>query len=523
VEKSRTIKRLITICFICLWILFRAAVKKVAIVRPSPQNKKEILLFHIDCEVAVPVQQKVVELFRRFGPPVRSAVKFILSAALPGSGAVIGLVDAVLNCAHEHGKDEYDFDSSRLPSASPEDLGCVEQILDKLRGDSQTRDLLERVAAQKDPGRQQQVLAEILQSSAASRTALGEFGNLARQTHDKVLEIHNKVQQLFDVVLQIVEDQKARTRASQTSEDFAIPDVLPIKKGQYDAQIMTSNPACLLLLVDQSRSMNRPFGRQPGVRKSDGVAVMLNSILDNLCLLGGKRERLYVGVIGYGSAVGSILEGPLASQELVSNTNLTENKLQILKVTVTRTKPDGTQVRKPKQVPVWIRPRADGKSTPMKEAFETAHGVADGFLRKHPNCFPPIILNFTDGDPNTGSPEAAAEALRRLPSMNGPPLLFNAHLSDNPHEPILFPRTRDVLPREDNLARRMFDMSSVLPDLLVQRARDQRYQVDRGARGFAFNGDLDAVSKVLEIGISGYQGGIEQGGIEDLVAGMRRE
>ena len=40
----------------------------------------------------------------------------------------------------------------------------------------------------------------------------------------------------------------------------------------YSAEISRSNPACFLFLVDQSRSMQSPFGREPETKKADGVA-----------------------------------------------------------------------------------------------------------------------------------------------------------------------------------------------------------------------------------------------------------
>lgn len=90
------------------------------------------------------------------------------------------------------------------------------------------------------------------------------------------------------------------------------------------------------------------------------------------------------------------------------------------------------------------------------------------------------MLNFSDGEPTTAL-EPAADALRRLNSSNGAALVFNAHLSENDREPLLFHSSEDVLPAGDKLARRMFRLSSVLPDILVQRARGRSAGGARGA------------------------------------------
>ena len=52
----------------------------------------------------------------------------------------------------------------------------------------------------------------------------------------------------------------------------------------YTAQITRINPACVLLLVDQSKSMSRPFagtGTQP---KAAVVADSVNRMIQNLVL-----------------------------------------------------------------------------------------------------------------------------------------------------------------------------------------------------------------------------------------------
>ena len=45
---------------------------------------------------------------------------------------------------------------------------------------------------------------------------------------------------------------------------------------------------------------------------------------------------------------------------------------------------------------MWLEPKAAGK-TPMCEAFQAAHEVIGGFVAEHPACFPPIVINITDG------------------------------------------------------------------------------------------------------------------------------
>ncbi|HEY8743319.1 MAG TPA: VWA domain-containing protein, partial [Chloroflexota bacterium] len=92
----------------------------------------------------------------------------------------------------------------------------------------------------------------------------------------------------------------------------------------YVAEISRLHPTCLLFLIDQSGSMEDPFGGDavpdtgggagsgPG-SKAQSVADALNRLLSTLVIRATKAEgvRHYfdVGVIGYGRKVGSAFEG----------------------------------------------------------------------------------------------------------------------------------------------------------------------------------------------------------------------
>ena len=74
----------------------------------------------------------------------------------------------------------------------------------------------------------------------------------------------------------------------------------------YSAEISRTNPACVLVLVDQSGSMDEPFAGQEDKKKSEGVADAVNRLLQNMVLkcakADGVRDYFHVGVIGYGGA-----------------------------------------------------------------------------------------------------------------------------------------------------------------------------------------------------------------------------
>jgi hypothetical protein len=134
----------------------------------------------------------------------------------------------------------------------------------------------------------------------------------------------------------------------------------------------------------------------------------------------------------------------------------------------------------------------------MCAAINLACEALKEFLGRFPNCFPPPVLNITDGKATDGSPELPAYGLRRLASSDGNVLFFNAHLSARQARPIEFPADESELP--DVTARMLFRMSSVLPPRLQEAARGDGFGIEPASRGFVFNADLVAVLRFLDIG-----------------------
>ena len=269
----------------------------------------------------------------------------------------------------------------------------------------------------------------------------------------------------------------------------------------FSAEISRTNPTCLLFLVDQSESMDGPFGGQPGKKKSEGVADAINRLLQNLVLkcakADGVRDYFHVGVIGYGEDVGPRLAGTTADQPLAPISAVANNPLRLEQRKRMADDGAGGLVEQAFRFPVWFEPTAGGK-TPMNAAVELARAVLTDFIATYPDCFPPLVINLTDGKPTDSNPLDAAVALKGLKSTDGNVLVFNAHLSSSPAPPVAFPSDENAL--ADKYAKLLFRMSSILPPKLMSAARDEGYSISGPARGFVFNADLVAVIRFLDIG-----------------------
>jgi hypothetical protein len=271
----------------------------------------------------------------------------------------------------------------------------------------------------------------------------------------------------------------------------------------YSAEISRSNPTCLLFLVDQSGSMADPFGGsgESQKKKADGVADATNRLLQNLVLKCAKEEGIrdyfHVGVLGYGASVGPAFGGSLAGRDLVPISEVGNSPARLDERTRERDDGAGGILKEKVKFPIWFEPVANG-GTPMCQAITRAKEILEGWLRQHPDAFPPIVVNITDGEATDGDPTAVAEALRKLRSSDGEVLLLNVHLSSQRSAPVEFPDTDALLP--DQFAKLLFRMSSQLTPGMRTTAQQEGIKTSDGTRGFVFNADMVAVIKFLNIG-----------------------
>jgi hypothetical protein len=99
----------------------------------------------------------------------------------------------------------------------------------------------------------------------------------------------------------------------------------------YAAEISRANPSCFLFLIDQSGSMADPFGAgESRKRTADGVADAINHLLRELVLKCSRTEGVWdyyhVGVLGYGTQIGSAFGGSLAGRDLGERADIRQGK-----------------------------------------------------------------------------------------------------------------------------------------------------------------------------------------------------
>ena len=240
----------------------------------------------------------------------------------------------------------------------------------------------------------------------------------------------------------------------------------------------TSNPACIIILVDQSSSMS---GKWQTVTKAESVTVTVNRMIYDLCLSCNRGSRIInrcsVSVIGYGTSVNCIVNGMIS--------DVSTSPIEVEKVK--RLIPDGSSgvVEVEAEVPIWVRPQAIGERQ-MHIAFERASEIARQWCKDWPNSFPPIVINITGGFPNElDLARQAAKKIMNLRTPDGNVLVFNVCIENSGSE-VIFPHNKTQLSK-NSCAEFLFDISSILPRVLREEARNHGFSPQPNARCFGHN------------------------------------
>ncbi|RAQ97657.1 VWA domain-containing protein [Thermogemmatispora tikiterensis] len=273
----------------------------------------------------------------------------------------------------------------------------------------------------------------------------------------------------------------------------------------YSQPWNSRQPGCLILLLDQSGSMDEPFGLQQaggGRRKCEMLATVVNGFLNELITantvidkngMPEVRPRAEVAILGYsGTSVTSALKGGLGRKEFVTLGELQDQPLAVERRKKRELDETGTVYEVEVSFPIWVKPVA-GQGTPMCAALRRAAELAQRWAAANPQSYPPVVINVTDGMSTDGDPTAIAQDLCRVATADGQALLFTVHLTNLNSAPVEYPATESELPN-DPYAQLLFRITSPVPETsLAQLSAMLHRDLSPGARGLIFNGDAVSV------------------------------
>lgn len=281
-------------------------------------------------------------------------------------------------------------------------------------------------------------------------------------------------------------------------------------KTAYTAQITRNTPTAFIFLIDQSVSMQKYttlYGEE--MPMAEAVARIVNHQLNELvlrCVKGSETRDYYdIAIIGYGENAYSGWKGELEGRDFVKPSELKEHpykKITTKKETRTR---KGVKVVEIEEVQ-WIEAEATQGWTRVHHAFEKAKGLLDEWMEKHhdKDCYPPTIINITDGEFNGATKEYVLQQANELKSMftnDGNVILFNIHISANKAVCVTCPASKDEV-SFSSLATTMYEMSSLLPMRYSDRIADLRGDGTPNNRytAMSINADMSTLIQLMDIG-----------------------
>ena len=281
-------------------------------------------------------------------------------------------------------------------------------------------------------------------------------------------------------------------------------------KTAYTAQITRNTPTAFIFLVDHSVSMQKMtnlFGEN--MTMSEAAARIVNRQINELvlrCIKSNEVRHYYdIAVIGYGETVYSGWKGELEGRDFVSPEELRDHPYKKIITREEKRTRKGTIIKEVEKVQ-WLEARHDGRCTHLHKAFERAKLLLDKWMENHKgkDCYPPTVINITDGEFNGASKETVLQQANELKSMftnDGNVILFNIHFTaKKSSEEVVCPIDKQEL-NGNIYAEILFQMSSLLPERY--NADIEKYLNDgRQGRHVAMgvNADATTLIKLMDIG-----------------------
>ena len=277
----------------------------------------------------------------------------------------------------------------------------------------------------------------------------------------------------------------------------------------YNAQITRKNKGAIMILIDRSGSMEEEvFYEGRTTTKAQALCDAVNALLTEI-IYRSHRER-YVGdyfdvaIIGYSGDAAESLIG--SGFKRIVDIDTMDTPVRIIRRT--RKLPSGEQFDTLIERREWVTPYAKGR-TPMGEALKKARRMCAAWCRKHPDSFPPVVINITDGEATDATLDeirTLAAKLRSVGTNDGEVLLVNIHLAcqyDTQTAAIRFPSEGTPLPANRH-SQLLYDISSTLPALYNTEIVAMQGGVPP-FRAFCYNSPVSELVSLLAIGSLGIE------------------
>lgn len=281
-------------------------------------------------------------------------------------------------------------------------------------------------------------------------------------------------------------------------------------KNAYTARVDREHPTAFIFLVDQSVSMRRltTFDGDD-MTLSEAVARIVNKQINELverCVKNNETRHYFdIAIIGYGEEAYSAWNGNLEGRDFVTPEEIRDNPFLKKKVSEEVRTRRGITIKEVDKKQ-WMVARHDGNWTHMDKAFKRAEGLLESWMQQHhdKDCYPPTIINVTDGEYNDVTHDKMQQLANQLKSMftnDGNVLFFNIHVVPGHSESVVFPATVGEL-NQNGYGEKLFNMSSLLPLNYNEKIRELfgDKQTDIRYHAMGVNTGMERLVKMMKIG-----------------------
>ncbi len=281
-------------------------------------------------------------------------------------------------------------------------------------------------------------------------------------------------------------------------------------KNAYTARVDREHPTAFIFLVDQSVSMRRltTFNGED-MTLSEAVARIVNSQINELverCVKNNDTRHYFdIAMIGYGQEAYSAWNGSLEGRDFVTPEEIRNNPFQKKMVREEVRTRKGVTIKEIEKKQ-WMTARHDGNWTHMDKALKRAEGLLVNWMHEHQDkdCYPPTIINITDGEYNGVTDDEMLQLSNQLKSMftnDGNVLFFNIHIVPGHAEAVAFPATMAEL-NNNGYGEKLYNMSSLLPLNYNEQIRNifGDKQTDIRYHAMGVNTGMERLVKMMKIG-----------------------
>ena len=277
-----------------------------------------------------------------------------------------------------------------------------------------------------------------------------------------------------------------------------------------------ANPGLMVFLVDCSASMTFPLlhsanDKNKSISKFQAAATILDSVLFQCTTKCASEDKYkdYVDfvILGYGDNVFSPISKISTSEYPISVNKLDSSYASVEEFSENELDETNSPLK-------WINQDSVGGSTAMKKAFVMAKKIIQDWVEKHPDSYPPVLLNISDGMANDlpldkedsdvvdySSLIELCNDIKKIQTNDGDTVIGNIHLSDRKVTAVKFPGSVDkVLDVEDPSAPMLFEMSSTVPAPWLEKAQGFGLKIEQGGKFYIYNSDLDTFISFFKFG-----------------------